>query len=209
MRVDLSAERFPQAFVDAYWACRKCFSDKAWRGVWESPELWNRFMMWNPPPPQKKPVFKLTAETIGLAHWDRQPFNFDGAFLVRPYHVIGNIPVPIAAVFEHELDIETFREEIVKLAYIRCPFKIGITYTIPKRNAIEWEAQIVEWTDSLLQTLQPYTLEDKGTRYVLLLGVEKPALELSWWALSFSTKSGPTRASWKELRPAGHTHTKG
>jgi hypothetical protein len=127
---------------------------------------------------------------MGLEHWEREPFTFDGAFLGENFRLVGNTPVPIIAVFEHENDVRGFKQEILKLAYIRCPLKIGITYSEPQ-NRPQCEASILGWVGDTLDELNKHRREDSESDYVYLLGVDAGRFELAWYHLTFDAASGP------------------
>jgi hypothetical protein len=151
---------------------------------------WNRFMLWNPEGPLDKAVLRLTAEKMGLEHWERQPFTFDGAFLGKSFRLVGNTPVPIIAVFEHENDIRGFEQEVLKLACMRCPLKIGLTYSKPESRS-KSEAQILDWVRDTLREVGERVAEDLRSEYVYLLGVDRLPFGADWYHLTFDAASGP------------------
>lgn len=55
-------------------------------------------------------------------------FHLDGVFVPRDCDKVGNTPLPIIAAVEHENKHDSFEQEIVKLAHIRSPLKVGIRY---------------------------------------------------------------------------------
>ena len=87
-------------------------------------------MLWGPPPPpQRKQVLYLTAELMRLKHCPGEPLRLDAAFYPEDGCMIGKVPLPMVVAIEYENDIKTFQEELLKLALVRCPLKVGITYT--------------------------------------------------------------------------------
>jgi hypothetical protein len=197
------SDRFLESFRTAYNQCRQCFQpEQAWKEVWQSNSKWNRFMLWNPPSPQQKPVLNLTAQGMGLAYWDREPFRLDAAFIGSDSRVVGNLFFPLVVGIEHEKDVSKFEEEISKLAHIRCHLKVGITYcsaseliTSPQELA-KRQNQIVAWVRKCCETLNSYTTEDERTEYVYVLAVAKPNFVQDWHALSFRANDDPGQATW-------------
>lgn len=125
----VTAKDFVVNFAEAYNECRGYFTDPAqWSDIWT--KHWSRFVLWNPLPPQPKPLMKLVAEKLGLLWWDREPFRLAGAMIPADYQEIGNYPVPLLIGIEHENNVSTFVEEIVKLAHVICPLKVGVTYVL-------------------------------------------------------------------------------
>jgi hypothetical protein len=159
-------------------------------------------MIGNAQPYLDKPVLRLAAEEMGLKYWDGEPFRFEGAFVRENHRVVGNYRVPIIAVFEHELDIHGFEQEVIKLAHISCPLKIGITYsnywmpTTTEQVRRECENLIWKWTSDAFRQLSPYTKENPESEYVYLMGVDEQPFELSWYHLTFNAGSWP-----ETLRP--------
>jgi hypothetical protein len=146
-------------------------------------------MLWDPQPPLQKPVLQLTAEKMGLRYWPREPFRFDGAFVAERHRVVGgSYPVPMIVVFEHEDKFQGFEAEIVKLGHIRCPLKVGITYTpVAIRDTVE--RKLVEWVREIRRELNEIGTEDHKFEYVYMLGVERELYMLDWYHLTFG---GPT-----------------
>jgi hypothetical protein len=183
------SDTFRRAFAEAYAECHDIFANEAGRQDYHVD--WNRFMLWRPEPPLEKPVLQLTAEKMGLKYWDREPFRFDGAFVAKPYRVVGkDYPIPIIAVFEHESKIAGFEKDVVKLAQIRCPLKIGITYTEAEAQGSA-EGKISEWVREIRRELNELTEEDHKCEYVYLLGVDKQPYMVDWYHLTFDAASEP------------------
>lgn len=180
---------FRRAFAEAYTECHSIFAAEARLRNYHVD--WNHFMLWDPEPPLQKSVLHLTAEKMGLNYCKKEPFRFDGAFVAENHRCVGgHYPLPMISVFEHESGIERFEKDIVKLATIRCPLKIGITYTKPNLRS-EAEDKISKWVLEIRRVLNELTKEDPKCEYVYLLGVDKQPFMVDWYHLSFEEASGP------------------
>jgi hypothetical protein len=195
-----SASTFLEKFLEAYRECRSVFDDSAWESVWS--KHWSRFVLWNPPAPQVKPLFGVVADKLGLKWWDREPFRLDGALVPLDCTVTGNYPVPLLVGIEHENVVQTFKEEITKLVHIRCPLKVGITYVMataefPSPSVIAyWQDYLRNSIEEVSQIMDSYLREDPTTEYLYLVGVEGRLRELDWFALRYTAGSGVGVASW-------------
>jgi len=194
---------FCNKFKEAYLECRALFDANSWSQVWYT--YWNNFMLWNPIAPQSKPVLEVVAEKMNLKWWDREPFRLDGVFVHKDYKLVGNYPLPIIVGIEHENDLRTFGQEIAKLAYIRCPLKVGITYTlaipgpVPQEIILRSQGLIKKAVSDILSDLSKWIGEDPQAEYVYLLGVESQVLELDWYALCFLASTDPSVSGWTAI----------
>jgi hypothetical protein len=184
-------EQFIQAFVASYKDANAFFQGAEWEQVWKF--HWSRFMLWNPPSPQVRPVLQMTADRMGLMYWDREPFRVDAAFVRPDFRLIGNLPVPLVIAIEHENDFRTFEQEIAKLAHIRCPLKVGITYSLlsvpPKEVEVEkLLKQIKNWLSEINDLIE--IEESPRTEYLYLIGVENLRLTLEWYTYSYIAGNG-------------------
>lgn len=194
------AEQFIQAFITAYKDAKTLFQGAEWEQVWKF--HWNRFMLWNPPSPQDRPVLLMTADRMGLMYWDREPFRVDAVFVRPDFRVIGNLPVPIVIAIEHENDFQTFDQEIAKLSHIRCPLKVGITYSLLSVPAKEQEIdnlllQMKNWLREINNRIEIEEAQD--VEYLYLIGVEKPGLILEWYAYSYTAGGGSDKGLWEKV----------
>ena len=165
------SQRFTEAFHTAYTEAKTLFSPEDWKTIWTT--HWNRFMLWNPAPPQSEPVLGITAEKMGLVYWDREPFRVDAAF-VRPrpdFRLIGNLLLPLVVAIEHENDFRGFIQEIAKLTHIRCPLITGLVESA----------------------------EDTNSEYLYLIGVEQSPSILEWHSFHYDVGSGASAGKWSIL----------
>ena len=200
-----TATDFCVKFAQAYQECRDYFTDVAlWEKVWTT-HYWSNFVLWNPVAPQPKPLMRVVAEKLELVWWDREPFHFDGVMVPPDHQRIGNYPLPLLVAVEHENNIRTFREEIVKLAHMICPLKVGITYMptvrVPPdaKEVLDCQKQIEHLVEVIILNRSKYIKEDPKTEYLYILGVESRIRELQWCALSFSADAGVTSGVWHEI----------
>ena len=194
---------FCDKFIDAYKECRALFKGESWSQIWKW--NWNNFMLWNPIAPQTKPLLGVVAEKMNLIWWDREPFRLDGAFIRLDSKVVGNYRLPIIVAVEHENDLRTFVQEITKLAHIRSPLKVGITYTSPipgpasQQLILSSQEKIKSVVIEISTSLNKWVGEDPQTEYVYLLGVESQPSELDWYALGFVAGSDYASGVWTKL----------
>src|SRR6266571_3416465 len=202
----VTARDFVARFAEAYAECRGCFPDRdQWNLVWTT--HWNRFVLWNPVAPQTKPLLRLVAEKLDLVWWDREPFRLDGAMVPADHRVVGSCPLPLLVGVEHENDLRTFVQEILKLVHVICPLKVGITYLVagtapPSSVAVsDSQNQIRRLAQTALSDRNQHVREDPATEYLYLLGVESQMRECEWSALTFTAAAGPGTAVWSALPP--------
>jgi hypothetical protein len=200
----VTAKDFVSKFAEAYDECRGCFTDPSqWSEVWA--KHWSRFVLWNPVNPQPKPLMRLVAEKLGLLWWDREPFRLDGAMIPADHQVIGNYPGPLLIGIEHENNVGTFVEEIVKLAHVICPLKVGVTYmlggtALPTISAVADALQrLRRLAQTALSDRNRYVREDPATEYLFLLGVESNLRECEWSALAFTADAGCQNPVWSGI----------
>jgi hypothetical protein len=99
---------------------------------------------------------------------------------------------------EHEnLDLN-FRHEIRKLMSVRCPLKVGITYTWcnPAVLPCAWHegrrADIQQHVCVAYSRIASVIAEDSRTEYVFLVGSEEQEKEWTRYALTFPAGTGPS-----------------
>ncbi len=197
------SDSFCEHFLRSYHQSRKAFDQKRWEEIWTDGNLWNHFMLWNPEPPQAESVIPSAAKKMGLrSRAEGETFHFDSVFFGTQALMIGKYPLPIIAAIEHEHYLSGFHVEILKLAYIRCPLKVGITYLVarspaPPRDLIaSAEKKIGDLASKTEQLLNVQSVEDPKGEYVFLLGVEPRPFELDWHALRFTAGQGAASAKW-------------
>lgn len=197
-------ERFEQGFIGCYSRLRAGFPDPQWRGIWPDGHAWNCLMLWNPSPPQTRPLLEMVADAMGLNYWNvGEPFRVDAVF-VGKYVRRGSVPFPTLVAIEHEHTIRTIDEEIVKLLHIRCPLKVCITYGLHESGPID---KVISRSRECIQTLTgtlegelaAHVSEDLKTTYLYLLGIEARSFELEWHALRFLAGEGAKGAEWHVL----------
>jgi len=124
--------------------------------------------------------------------------------------MIGKVPLPMVVAIEYENDIKTFQEELLKLALVRCPLKVGITYTAmdktDAKNLKRGQDRIQKRLESIMATLANHTLEDPKTEYLILLGHEAsetaPLWKFDWHELTFVSGQHIKDAVWKRIPDA-------
>jgi hypothetical protein len=125
------------------------------------------------------------------------------------HRVVGSCPLPLLVGVEHENDIRTFVQEIVKLGHVICPLKVGVTYlvagTSPPLAAViaDGQQQIRRLAEGSLSARNQYVREDPATEYLYLLGVESRMRECEWFGLTFTAAAGPGTAAWFPLPQPG------
>lgn len=202
-RSQVTAEMFRIAFLTSYSKVRGSFApDKRWKEMWGRP--WKGLMLARPgeahllPDEVKGSVLADTASRLGLRYpserGNREPMTFDAIF-VKPTE--NNDPFPIRVAIEHELDWKGFDNEIKKLLYVRCPLKVGITYTGDSSKGQEYRSKIAAWIHEDFEEIE--LVEDPRTEYLFLAGAESDNFEVSWYSLEFNAQAGPQK---RDFQPA-------
>src|SRR5271154_820669 len=194
---------FRIAFLTSYWKVRGSFaSDKRWKEMWGRP--WNGLMLARPgeahllPDEVKGSVLADAASRLGLRYpserGNRQPMTFDAVFSEPAKE---DDPFPIRVAIEHEKDWTGFDTEIKKLLYVRCPLKVGITYTGDSSKGEEYRSKIADWIQEDFEEIE--LEEDSRTEYLFLAGAESDNFEVSWYSLEFNAQAGPQK---RDFQPA-------
>jgi hypothetical protein len=153
--------------------------------------MWSWFMLYKgdrPPLLRSESVIERTAANLDLEYCDVNQLQFDGLLCAKgcksPFS-------PILAALEHENVHPGFDTEIWKLMSVRCPLKVGITYSINesgKRISLEQlRDRVIRHFEAVSQVID----EDPSTEYVFLLGCEEAPCSLIWKTLVFSKLQGP------------------
>ncbi len=198
-----SAAEFISAFATSYSELRHAYERDEWCELWEQNlnVFWNWFMMWksNRPKTCRGPsVLEATASLLSLEYWEREPLKLDGAFYREDAQLDYDLPFPMLVAVEHENFDTDFRHEIRKLMSVRCPLKVGITYTWDNRSVLppalhERRREVLEQhVCTNYRRIASVIAEDPQTEYVFLVGSEEEEREWTWYALTFSAGTGPS-----------------
>jgi hypothetical protein len=196
-----TAKEFLSKFLEAYHEAWDGLSPQMREQVWTHFHDWNLFMLWRSgkrPEGLEKSVLAGTAERLDLEYYEAEPLRFDGAFYDKAQAGKHRFPFPILVAFEHENDHRGFDQEIVKLLSVRCPLKVGITYTLlddagantpeKRKNAIEAIRRMVI---SDFNEISAVVKEDASSEYLFLVGAEERPRSLEWYAMTFSSGQDP------------------
>lgn len=210
----MMSNQFLRCFFQAYRECRDIYDPVSWESLWKTPYSskegnWNHFMIWGPLPKKEKwtSVLHLTAEKMGFRRCEGEPFRLDCVFYPQDYgEMVYRHPLPMLVAIEHENNINGFRDELNKLAHVRCPLKVGITYTglhdpVSTEVLKKRQSEIKEGLSTILRTITKNSSEDEGTEYLVLLGHDRERGQFSfdWYSLSFTVKEGIENASWQKI----------
>lgn len=161
--------------------------DDSWRDTWGSTAGWTSFMLRG-----EASVIAKTARRLRLCYREGEPLRLDAVFCDEKgkYRHLSP-PFPVLVAIEHENKSDWFDQEVRKLCLVRCPLKIGITYTLTPsidhvRERESIRKGIVRWLD-LMKTVMG---EEAATEYAFLVGSEEALRELKWYAL-FSSIGDP------------------
>ncbi len=133
-------DSFCEHFLEEYREARRAFGQERWKELLRNNELFNHFMLY-PESPQKESVIRSVARKMKL-EFREETFHLDIIFFKPDSPMVAKkYPLPIIAAIEHENDLGSFLDEIVRLAYIRCPLKVGITY-LEARSAPSTEDEV-------------------------------------------------------------------
>lgn len=198
-----TAMAFRDAFISAYGRVRAALSDERFGELWSCRE-WNALMLTRSdeashqlPKEIVSSVLSQVATELGLCYPskypNRQPMTFDGVFVDRS-DPEGWFPVKVA--IEHENSRGDFWSEVQKLLSVRCPLKVGITYSLyTDAGEVHERLRIIEnWIRTDLGNISRIVAEDPATEYLFLVGVEfrERCREISqWYSLDFRSSDGP------------------
>jgi hypothetical protein len=193
----VTAKLFCDAFLSSYKEVRKSFSTEQWGDVWWG-RPWGGLILsrpeetWRLPKGAKRSLLSGVAKRLGLNYpseaGNRQPMTFDAALSAR---YPNNDPFPLRVVIENEAEWRGFECEIRKLLSVRCPLKVGITYTGSARGD-EHRDEIASWIHEDFKEIERVIGEDARTEYLFLVG-ESENLEISWYSLQFQARKGPQK----------------
>jgi hypothetical protein len=198
------ASEFKNAFVGSYREQRAKCSDQQWEEIWTKHwngfMLWQRTEMWRPPIPDGKSVLALTAEKLRLGYNNGEPLKLDAVFCPASNH---HPWFPIVVAIEHENDARGFETEITKLLSVRCPLKVGITYTGNTEYRVEsMKSKIRQMIEDRLSEVSGVLAEDPGTEYLFLAGTDGwhgEKYECHWFGLQFSSAEGLRSSKFEDL----------
>jgi hypothetical protein len=196
-----SGAEFIAAFSAAYREARALYERDEWVKLWGKPynEFWNWFMMWKSNRPatcRGRSVLEVSAERLGLEYWEREPLKLDGAFYREDAQLDYDLPFPMVVALEHQNFDINFRHEIRKLMSVRCPLKVGITYTWDNRGPSFCEHEkrrevVRQAVRAEYDRIASVVAEDPRIEYAFLVGSEESSRECTWYALAFSAGAGP------------------
>jgi hypothetical protein len=188
-----TAQEFARAFLESYNHCRRLYSGQEWATIWGTNNLWNWFMMWTTNRPgllKSEAVMAKTASTLGLAYWEREPLKLDGALYINDETPEHGFPFPLVVALEHENDSRTFGSEIQKLLSVRCPLKVGVTYSLNVQEHASTRECLQQLIERKYRRIAAIVGEDAKTENLFLLGCEEALREITWYALTFSAAAG-------------------
>jgi hypothetical protein len=131
-------------------------------------------------------VIGKVAESLALKRCLREPFRLD-VILHRGTEEWDWYPMLVA--IEHENDPRGFADEVRKLASVRSPLKVGITYaSLPnddEKTALRNRYHSNVLNDIRRECRKTAIAEDNATEYLFLLGEIAPNLVIEWRSLTF------------------------
>jgi hypothetical protein len=200
----VTAKLFCDAFQSSYKEVRKSFSTEQWEDAWWG-RPWGDLILSRPdetaclPKGAKRSLLSGVARRLGLRYpselGNRQPMTFDAAFSAN---YSNNDPFPLRVVIENEAEWRRFECEIRKLLSVRCPLKVGITYTDSARGGSQHRDEIASWIHEDFKEIQLVIGEDARTEYLFLVG-ESESLEISWYSLQFQARNGPQKRAFEPV----------
>src|ERR1700722_8003160 len=182
-----TAKAFRDAFIASYDRFRRAYSaDDRWRDCWElhptEPVLARPSQSDRLPPEIQESLLTQTAREMGLRYSAREQLNLDAIFSsTRSSQEHEWFPILVA--IEHENDRTGFETEVDKLLSVRCPLKVGITYSLYSEEAqVQGRLQeIATCVGERFKEIRSAIEEDPKTEYLFLVGVElrEPCREIS------------------------------
>jgi hypothetical protein len=213
-RSETTAKTFRAAFVASYAKARNSFAAKdRWNEMWHK---WNDLMLSRPdersrlPREIKTSVLAEVADELGLCypseHRNRQPMTLDATF---SNHAKNQDRFPIKVAIEHENDWTGFESEIRKLLSVRCPLKVGITYSDDSPKGREYRQRIADNIQEDFEAIRLVIGEAPATEYLFLVGAESDDNEIScWYSLDFRAGDGPQSRTFQPVESLSR-HQKG
>lgn len=209
----VSAERFRDEFVASCSRLRNSFTKDRWDELWRR---WKGLMLARPEESSRLPretsasVLADVAANLGLCYpsenGNREPMTLDAVFSA-PSEKKDRFPIRVA--IEHEDDWTGFESEIRKLLSVRCPLKVGITYTGDSPKGQEYRDEVAGWIREDFDEIKDTVKEYADTEYLFLIGAESNNQEISsWYSLSFRASEGPGNEGFSPVTPV-REHEKG
>lgn len=201
-----TAKEFLAGFIDSYRENCDLYKEHPakWEAVWNDYHKWDGFMLWKTGQPDMitASVLAKTADKLGLSYYEGQPFNLDGAFYnPKEWRPLRRFPFPIVVGFEHETNHHGFDDEISKLLSVRCPLKVGITYTLlhgaentPEERQLALRNVCTTIRENFARISQ-LVGEDPASEYLFLVGTEEVRYSLRWHAEHFTAAQIPNDLS--------------
>ncbi len=156
----------------------------------------------------KASVLASVAAQLGL--WypsskpNRQPMTFDAVFSGQED---GWFPMLVA--IEDEKNWTGFGSEVKKLLSVRCPLKVGITYTGDSPEGQAYRDKIACDIREDFEEISLIRKEDPRIEYLFLVGAESDDNEIScWYSLDFRADVGPQGRTFQPVESLGR-HQKG
>jgi hypothetical protein len=179
---------FLTAFREYYDEARKRKSEIEWRNNWHNTRDWSQMLIYD-----EDAEIRKVAPRLGLQCLRGEPFRLDAVFQLandKPW-------CPPHVAIEHENNPHGFRTELRALLSIRCPLKVGITYTLRSdaRSAEKLSALRDTITRDIREAFAAFEAlnnEDPDTEYLFLVGSEEKPHELRWFSRIFCSVTGPT-----------------
>jgi hypothetical protein len=195
-----TARAFRDAFISSYGKLRLAFTSDRWAECWSlhpsAPVLALPSENDRLPPEIQKSLLTLTAEEMGVRYSVREQLHLDAVFSSKENSSTRKGWFPILVAIEHENDRTGFETEVIKLLSVRCPLKVGITYSLYSEEAqVPGRLQeILTYIRVDFERIRSVVEEESRTEYLFLVGVElrKPEREISrWYSLDFRFCDGP------------------
>ncbi len=147
-------------------------------------------------------VLADVAARLGLRYpserGSRQPMTLDAIF-VKPTK--NRDPFPMRVAIEHEQDWTGFDCEVRKLLQVRCPLKVGITYSDESPQGKKYRDRVAKNIQDNFDEIRPVIAEAPQTEYLFLIGAESDDKEIScWYSLDFRARTGPRN---RRFQPVG------
>lgn len=188
------ATDFYTAFLQAFGRMKIRFDDAQWESRWTNTKDWSKLMIYDP-----DAVIRAVADSFDadLACWAERPY--EPLHLDAVFHVKNSRSwFPIGVAIEHENAAHTFSDEIQKLLSVRCPLKVGITYSlISDGSQADLQARVEDEIRREFAAANALTQEDDTTEYLFLLGYEVTHRVLQWRKLIFNAAAGPAGQSFQ------------
>jgi hypothetical protein len=189
MSAEPSAADFRAVFKRCYEESRSR-QNHHWKKIWNDSYAWSQLMIYD-----DHAVVRRVAPHLNLRCYQGEPLRLDAAF----HEQDAEHWFPMRVAIEHENSPFTFYKETRAILSVRCPLKVGITYTLQsdiRRNDLFSELsdlrnRVADAIHTNYKEISKVVKEDIDTEYLFLIGSEEEPYEIRWYSVDFRAADPP------------------